>query len=236
MILSYFGAFERNGQVIVEWKTASELDTLGFNLLRLDPVTGEYKQINSGLLPAILRPHRGGRYTIKDTGASPGRSYTYKLVEVEIFGREVSYGPFTVFAGMNRDNKGASPSPESNYTREERNPPQLDKDRRAGRESLQQLTALATVGDRVKISVTDAGIYYIDAGAISSMLGIPPDEVSSLINAGQLSLSNRGKQVAYLPAADNAGFVLLREQHRQCLHKGERLLDRQGDRHTHACR
>ena len=115
VVLSYFGAFERNGEVIVEWKTASELDTLGFNLLRLDPVTGEYKQINSGLLPAILRPHRGGRYTIKDTGASPGKTYTYKLIEVEIFGKELSYGPFTVFAGKKKDNKGTYLSPDSNY-------------------------------------------------------------------------------------------------------------------------
>ena len=204
VILSYFGAFERNGEVIVRWDTASEFDTLGFNLLRLDPVTGEYKQVNSGLLPAVLKPHRGGRYTIKDTGASPDKTYTYKLVEVEIFGREISYGPFTVSAGKKKDINGTGLFPD--YTREERKQPQLRKALGEGIKSAQQLSAVATVGDRIKISVTDKGIYYVDAGVISSLLGIPPTEVYPLINSGQLSLSNRGKQVAYLPATNNAGM------------------------------
>ena len=96
VFISDFRAYNDNGQVVVEWETSSERNTLGFNLLRLDPVTKEYLQINSGLLPSMLKPHRGGIYSIRDSGASPGGFYIYKLVEVETGGGQISYGPFTV--------------------------------------------------------------------------------------------------------------------------------------------
>ena len=204
VVLSSFGVYNKNGQVVVRWETASELDTLGFNLFRLDPVTGEYKKVNSDLLPGIHKPHRGGKYSFKDTGASPGRTYTYKLVEVEIFGRELSYGPFTVFAGKKTDNTIEVPSDNSNYGRTERNKPESHKARMEGRKAKKSDYGKAKAGDRIKITVKDNGIYYMGAKDISSLMGISLEKVSSMINRGQLSLSNQGEQVAYLPVDDNA--------------------------------
>ncbi len=91
-----FRAYEEDGQVVVRWETAYEHNTLGFNLFRLDPVTGEYRAVNSGLLPGLLTDPRGGTYTLVDKGAAPGGVYRYKLVEVERNGRQIAYGPFTV--------------------------------------------------------------------------------------------------------------------------------------------
>jgi hypothetical protein len=206
VILSHFGVFERNGQMIVRWETASETNTLGFNLFRLDPATGEYKQVNSGLLPAMHKPHRGGKYSIKDAGASPGNTYTYNLVEVEVHGGQISYGPFTVFAGKKTDNKYQDLSDNSDYVRTERDRPEMHKARMEGRKVKQENNDRSARGNRIKITVTENGIYYMDGQDISSMLGIPRRTVSSMIGRGQLSLSNQGRQVAYLPADNNAGL------------------------------
>ncbi len=209
-----FRAYEKNGEVIVKWETASELDTLGFNLLRLDSVTGKYEQVNSDLLPAMHRPHRGGKYTFKDTGASPGKTYTYKLIEVEIFGRQLTYGPFTVsvekntvLSKQNTMARGTVLSLASDYTREERDHPQLNKVLMEGKTARKPGKGWEVArGERIKITVTDNGIYYIAAQNISSLMGISLEKVSSLIGRGNLSLSNKGKQVAYLPADNNAGL------------------------------
>jgi hypothetical protein len=229
VVLSYFSAYDKDGQVVVRWETATEIDTLGFNLFRLDPATGEYIQVNSGLLPGMLSPHRSGIYTFIDRGALSGNTYTYKLIEVELNGRQLSYGPFTVLVRKNIIDEGSGLSLSSNgntkkssfnydskksafeYNRKEKDESEFQRDlmklRKVARESSQLMTSQAAVtGDRLKISVTDAGIYYVDAKDISSKLVIDLNAVSLMIGRGRLSLSNQGKQVAYLPAKNNAGF------------------------------
>lgn len=95
--LTSFGAqVDGNGQVAVNWATSSEFDTAGFYLMRFDTATGKYVQINDNLLPGILTSHRGGQYSLVDTGAQAGGQYEYVLVEVETKGTKLAYGPFPV--------------------------------------------------------------------------------------------------------------------------------------------
>ncbi|MBI5640292.1 MAG: DUF11 domain-containing protein [Nitrospirae bacterium] len=110
VVLSYFGASDHDGRVSVEWSTASENDTAGFYLFRFDDSTGKYLRLNNGLLPGILTAPQGGLYSLIDTGASPGRSYKYLLMEVEGKGTEQLYGPFTVHIGNGNalENEGES--------------------------------------------------------------------------------------------------------------------------------
>ena len=42
VVLSSFRAFEEGGRVIVEWRTAAEIGTVGFYLARLDPEIGRF--------------------------------------------------------------------------------------------------------------------------------------------------------------------------------------------------
>ena len=70
--------------------------------------------------------------------------------------------------------------------------------------ALKARTAL--VGDRIKVPVTDDGLYYIDANDIASMLGISSSKASGMIVHNMISVSNRGRQVAYLPAGNGAGL------------------------------
>jgi hypothetical protein len=84
--------------VVVEWSTASELDTAGFNLYRKDKPDGQATQVNTSLIPASVDPLTGGAYRYKDSQVEPGRTYYYELEEVEANGNTSRFGPIEVKA------------------------------------------------------------------------------------------------------------------------------------------
>jgi uncharacterized repeat protein (TIGR01451 family)/fimbrial isopeptide formation D2 family protein len=225
-VLSSFSAHEQDGQVIVQWETASEHNTLGFYLFRLDPATGEYQSITMGLLPGLLTDPRGGTYTLVDSGATSGIVYRYKLVEVERNGRQITYGPFTIPVTTENEkainvlrNSSAgstmkvSSSHPSTYTRKAREQSVLQKALAQARKVTSQSTlknresqVAPARGSRIKIPVTKDGLYYMDAGDISAITGINRIRIRSMINRQQIAVSNQGQPVAYLPARNNAGI------------------------------
>ncbi|MBN1887267.1 MAG: hypothetical protein JW850_04735 [Thermoflexales bacterium] len=81
------------GQVIIEWTTASEVNTAGFNLARADTPDGAYRQVNAELIPSSTDPMLGGQYTYTDSGVISGRTYYYQLEDVEYTGTLVHHGP-----------------------------------------------------------------------------------------------------------------------------------------------
>lgn len=89
--------------VTVEWSTASELDTAGFNLYRGDTVDGPFTQINTDLIPASPDPLIGGSYTFTDTNVSAGHTYYYQLEDVDTNGQTTPQGTVQVTAsgGLN---------------------------------------------------------------------------------------------------------------------------------------
>ena len=68
--------FFDKAEVIVEWTTASELDTVGFNLLRAETQKGPFEQINSNLIPAGSDSLSGSNY-----------NFTADLRHLTIFGK-----------------------------------------------------------------------------------------------------------------------------------------------------
>ena len=84
--------------VVVEWTTANEVDTAGFNLYRSDSPDGPFIQINSSLIPASTDPLTGGQYEYLDTAVEPGRTYYYQLEDVEYSGDITRHGPLKVTA------------------------------------------------------------------------------------------------------------------------------------------
>jgi hypothetical protein len=86
------------GEVVVEWTTASELSTLGFNLYRSDLMDGTYIQINNELIPASPDPLTGGKYSYIDAQVHPGSTYYYELEDVDFDGNTSRYGPIEVEA------------------------------------------------------------------------------------------------------------------------------------------
>jgi len=84
--------------VVVEWSTASELDTAGFNLYRSDSPDGPFARVNQDLIPASSDPLIGGSYRFTDTEVVAGHTYYYQLEDVEIGGTTTRHGPIEVRA------------------------------------------------------------------------------------------------------------------------------------------
>ena len=84
--------------VIVEWETASELDTVGFNLLRSENPDGTYAQVNTELIPTGSDSLSRHQYTYKDSVPKAGITYYYILEEIEISGIGNQHGPIEVTA------------------------------------------------------------------------------------------------------------------------------------------
>jgi hypothetical protein len=87
--------------VTVEWTTASELNTAGFNLYRSESRDGSYTRINSELIPHSPDPQIGGSYSFTDTNVVAGRTYYYQLEDVETGGATTRHGPIEVKAERN---------------------------------------------------------------------------------------------------------------------------------------
>jgi hypothetical protein len=89
-----------NTRVVVEWTTASEINTSGFNLYRSERTDGPYVKINAQLIPASTDPLVGGKYRYQDTNVESGRTYYYQLEDVELDGSSARHGPIVVTASV----------------------------------------------------------------------------------------------------------------------------------------
>jgi hypothetical protein len=87
-----------SAEVVVEWTTANELSTVGFNLYRSDDTDENYEKVNSQLIPASPDPLTGGSYSYPDAQVNAGKTYYYQLEEVEADGSTTRYGPIEVQA------------------------------------------------------------------------------------------------------------------------------------------
>lgn len=78
--LDAFDAAPKKKRVTVKWSTGTELDLVGFNVLRSNKRKGEYKPVNAELIPAKAPGQlHGASYKFKDKGLVPGKRYFYKL-------------------------------------------------------------------------------------------------------------------------------------------------------------
>ena len=84
--------------VVIEWTTASELDTVGFYVYRSDRPDGELVRVTPNLIPASPDPLTGGAYQFVDTDVRPGGTYYYWLEDIETSGTTTRHGPEAVQA------------------------------------------------------------------------------------------------------------------------------------------
>jgi len=208
--ISSFKVFQQGGQTVVLWETASENGTAGFNLFRKDRAGQAFLPVNREFLPGLLSAPQGGVYRVIDPTATSGRSYTYKLVEIEASGREYVHGPFTVTV---KDNDDASRLLTGTFTGGySKQPQQMSltrlnkaKEDRYGVE-LARTRDNTRKGSALKIGVKEKGLYYLGAFTIADILAKPQTAVMNMIRNLKLGLLNQGKPVAWLPAPDNAGL------------------------------
>jgi len=239
-LLSDFSAYEEYNRVVVQWETASEVGTVGFNLLRSDEVTGEYHQVNEQLLPGLLRSPQGGTYRYVDPSASPGGTYSYKLEEAESNGTRRTYSPLTVeakrdgkvssavskinnlirgaFTGTRGEKRIDLPSQtlDSTYTREAHSPSPrkiapLEID--SVYSGFGRTLEGQESGERARVVIEEKGLYSLSADEIAPLLGLATvEDVEDLIANNLLQLSANGNTVAYMPEYENSGILFYGEE------------------------
>ena len=85
-------------RIVIEWKTASELDTVGFNILRADAIDGSPVKINQSLILPSDDPLTGGSYQYEDRAVKVGATYYYYLEDLDAQGNTNLNGPEIVTA------------------------------------------------------------------------------------------------------------------------------------------
>ena len=92
--LLYFEGTGAKNSVILEWATASEIDTIGFNIYRRRTLDGKMNQVNSLMIQAVSTGAvEGATYQFRVTGLKPGKFYYFWLEEVDVYGNTTLYGP-----------------------------------------------------------------------------------------------------------------------------------------------
>ncbi len=80
--------------VVIEWETAVEVETLGFNLYRIDEMGRNRVRLNEILIPGeAMGSVTGARYQWFDTTAELNVAYTYWLEDVSDRGQRTPHGP-----------------------------------------------------------------------------------------------------------------------------------------------
>ncbi|MBS1250141.1 MAG: hypothetical protein MAG431_01731 [Chloroflexi bacterium] len=92
----------QKAEIQIEWETASEVDTIGFNILRSENPEGDFTQINAQLIPASSDPLSDNVYRYKDPNVQAGRTYYYLLEDLESSGGTNTHGPIEVKATNQR--------------------------------------------------------------------------------------------------------------------------------------
>jgi hypothetical protein len=97
--LQSFEARGVEGAVELTWKTASELNNLGFHLYRSTSASGPYERVTNSLIPGLGSSPVGAEYSYRDTGVENGVTYFYELEDVETTGATERHGPVSATPG-----------------------------------------------------------------------------------------------------------------------------------------
>jgi uncharacterized repeat protein (TIGR01451 family) len=95
-----FGASAADSGILVIWRTATELDMLGFNLYRAGAPDAPRSRLNGELIAGQVPPGSpvGAEYEYADVRVEPGATYYYWLEAVDIYGRAAFHGPVSAQA------------------------------------------------------------------------------------------------------------------------------------------
>lgn len=89
---SFSATVVENQRVLLNWKTASEENHVGFNVLRSSVERGKYLKLNDKLIPS----RRDGEYEFSDDKVEAGGKYYYKLESLDRDGQIQLHGPIQI--------------------------------------------------------------------------------------------------------------------------------------------
>ncbi len=68
----------------IDWETETEINTAGFNVYRSEQPTGDFVLLNDALIPSDGNATSGASYSFVDRNVSAGKTYYYRLEDVEL--------------------------------------------------------------------------------------------------------------------------------------------------------
>ncbi len=203
VLVSSFDAAATAGGVVVEWSTAAEAATIGFELYRHE--AGERVRVHRAPLTPTLAA-RGGTYRLLDEGAAAGGPLTYSLVEIESSGRRRSHGPFEVTPDW-RKGRAAAPLAGAFESVPHATPERLQ--RRLAAAKLARAGRPPRGGaEAVWIGVTEPGLYRVPVSQVAPLLGLDSREARQLVESHGLRLTLAGEPVAWRPTRAGGELAL----------------------------
>jgi len=191
-LVSSFEAFEEGDRLVVEWETATEAGTLGFDLERLGP-DGERIRVNTAPIPALAGAPQGARYRFVDDTAPVGRTLRYELVERGARGEAQRFGPFEVEPQRRPIDRGPRAKASETYTAEARQAPAELLPQARSRPGPPIASGSPNRGRNVyKLSVGETGVYRVDLRQLPG---------GGLTGQG-VSLQYQGRDVAFAKGAN----------------------------------
>jgi hypothetical protein len=88
-----FKADGGEGDARIQWRTASEIDNLGFHLYRSTSEEGPYERITANVIPGLGSSPEGAAYSYVDSNLANGVEYFYLLEDIETTGATERHGP-----------------------------------------------------------------------------------------------------------------------------------------------
>lgn len=191
--------------VAVSWETVSEVGTVGFDLYRWSPERKEYEKVNRQLLSARLEAPQGSRYRFVDAGADPTAPQRYLLMEIEASGDRRRHGPFRVRVAPETIAKEAVDSDLPGFSSQPRPmPARAAAEKANGRGPVRKAEA-------IRIGVEADGLYLVRTEDLAAILDLKPEKLVKVMEKGQISITNRGQEVAWTFAAGGAGVLFYGE-------------------------
>ena len=198
-ILASFDAFSINGQVVVEWRTAAEIGTLGFDLLRRRDGEEWFSRVNDSLIRGGNGHLQGGTYRLRDAGASLGETVTYVLMEHDVWGVGTRLGPYDVTIGQRSASKehAKALAVGLSYTVNTSN---------VRRPSFEKATPIGDPSGMAKILVGERGLTWVSAEELASALDTDPTTVSGWIEHANLWIADKPVQPVHSSLIFADGF------------------------------
>lgn len=163
----------------VEWTTASEAGSVGFNLYREDG-----SKVNEGLIAAGQ-----GHYSVDDRRAGQ----RYFIEEVMASGKTKRYGPLTSMRRLGPDVK-ASDGKRNLRIRTASAEPKFSTDAAPDKTSA------------VMVGVRDTGVVRVPFTELASRFGISLDRVERSASKGQYAVTLAGQPISYTTTLDSILF------------------------------
>lgn len=82
--------------IVINWRTESETNTSGFNVLRSVTSKGSFQRINNSLIPGQGNSSSFYEYSFTDRNVQADIEYLYEIEEISFSGKSKIYGPIRV--------------------------------------------------------------------------------------------------------------------------------------------